>query len=248
MKKRNCMNTPHNHWLTVVLPVLNEEAILADHVREVRERLRSDFPGGGWLIVVADSASDDRTPQIASALVEAWPEVRHVRTPERGKGRGIRAGWEAYPAAVNVFMDADLATDLSALRPLVEAVRGGAAMAVGSRFHAASKVKRSLFRKVVSQAYRLLIKRRLGLVTDDAPCGFKAVSGEVLRRILPEVRDDRWFFDTELLVRTERAGLSVVVLPVRWVERPGRVTRVNVARVTWQYLAAVEALRRELGR
>lgn len=234
--------------ITVVIPALNEEAVLAASVRSVCARLRVSFPHDEWLVVAVDNASDDGTSEVAADLAAEEPNFRYERLAERGKGLAVREGWSRHPGDVNVFMDADLAVDLAALGPLVEAVRAGADMAIGSRYHPASTVHREWWRRVISLGFRSVLRLRLGLKAKDAPCGFKAVSRRVLEEVVPLVRNDRWFFDTELLVLAERAGLRVAEVPVTWKERrrPGAGTRVNFFKVTAQYLAEVERLRKEL--
>jgi glycosyltransferase involved in cell wall biosynthesis len=234
--------------LNVTIPVLNEEIMLPNTIRAVNARMRSDFPDGDWVIVVADNGSTDATPRLTKALLPEFPNLRYVRLEQGGKGYGVRCGWEAYPADVNVFMDADLATDLDALKPLVAAVEHHGGVALGSRYHPASEVQRSPFRLLVSHGYRLVFRLWLDLRVRDAACGFKAISGEVLKKVVPLVEDNRWFFDTELLVRAQQAGYQLTELPVRWSEEApgGRRSRVNIFTVARQYLAACEQLRREL--
>ena len=234
--------------LNVTIPVLNEEVMLPDTVRTLNARLMADYPDGDWVIVVSDNASTDGTPRIVKAMLPEFSNLRYVRLEKLGKGYGVRSGWEAYPADVNVFMDADLATDLGALKPLVEAVAHHGGVAIGSRYHPASKVQRSLFRMLVSRGYRFVFRLWLGLRVRDAACGFKAVSRQVLSSVVPEVQDNRWFFDTELLVRAQRAGYQIMEVPVLWSdEAPGsRRSRVKVTTVARQYLVACERLRREL--
>ena len=62
----------------------------------------------------------------------------------------------------------------------------------------------------------------------DAQCGFKAVRADAARRLLPAIRDDGWFFDTELLVLAQRLGLRIQEVPVDWVEDPD--SRVDILR------------------
>lgn len=234
--------------LNVTIPVLNEEVMLPDTIRALNARLLADFPNGDWLIVVADNKSTDSTPRLVRALLPEYPRLRYVRLEKLGKGYGIRSGWEAHPADVVVFMDADLATDLGGLKPLVAAVERVGGVAIGSRYHPASEVQRSPFRLLVSHGYRLVFRLWLGLRVRDAACGFKAVSGDVLAKVVPLVKDNRWFFDTEMLVRAQRAGYPITEIPVRWTEEApgGRRSRVKIFAVAWQYLVACDRLRREL--
>ena len=82
----------------------------------------------------------------------------------------------------------------------------------------------------------------------DAQCGFKAVTADAARRLLPQVRDDGWFFDTELLLLAERNGLRIHEIPVDWVDDTD--SRVDVGRTALHDLRGVlrVACRFALGR
>jgi hypothetical protein len=74
--------------------------------------------------------------------------------------------------------------------------------------------------EVVVPGYNLLLHATLGARFSDAQCGFKAIRADAAHRLLPKIRDNGWFFDTELLVLAERAGLRVHEAPVDWVDDP----------------------------
>jgi putative flippase GtrA len=128
-------------------------------------------------------------------------------------------------------MDVDLSTDLSALMPLVAPlISGHSDVAIGSRLAASSRVVRGPKREFVSRSYNLILRGVLGARFSDAQCGFKAVRADVARQLLPLVVDTGWFFDTELLVIAERAGLRIHEVPVDWVDDPdSRVDIINTA-------------------
>ena len=71
-------------------------------------------------------------------------------------------------------------------------------------------------REVISRGYNRLLRASLGVGFTDAQCGFKAIRADVARELLPMVADHTWFFDTELLVLAERAGLRIHEVPVDW--------------------------------
>ena len=235
----------------IVIPVYNEEKILQQNVERLLAWCRSHKSADvAWQLVIADNQSTDRTRLIAQALVAQYPEVAYVRAAKRGKGAAIRAGWQLRPADIYCFMDADLATDLSALKPLVAGVRDGYDLVVGSRFHPQSHVQRSPLRLLLSWGYRLVLKLAFGLTVTDAPCGFKAVSRRARVKLLPLVHDDAWFFDSELVILAEHHRFRIKEIPVAWHEpRSGRrESRVNVIAVALAYLRRVRALRRRLYR
>ena len=135
----------------------------------------------------------------------------------------------ASDAAVVAYMDVDLSTHLSALMPLVAPlISGHSDVAIGSRLAASSRVVRGPKREFVSRSYNLLLRGVLGAQFSDAQCGFKAVRTDVARQLLPLVADTGWFFDTELLVIAERAGLRIHEVPVDWVDDPD--SRVDIVR------------------
>jgi len=98
---------------------------------------------------------------------------------------------------------------------------------IGSRLARGARVTRGPKRELISRSYNLILRTVLRVGFRDAQCGFKAMRADVARLLLPEVRDQAWFFDTELLVLAGRAGLRVHELPVDWVDDPD--SRVAIA-------------------
>lgn len=218
----------------IVLPVYNEEQALPEAVRRLRAFLDRGFPYT-WRIVIADNGSTDATGEVALALVREDPDrLAYLHIPEKGRGRALRRAWLASTAEVVAYMDVDLSTDLAALPLLVDAIlKEGHDLAVGSRLVPGSQIQRSVKREVVSRAYNL-IRRALfpSSQVRDAQCGFKAMRRSCAQALLPQVQDNRWFFDTELLIRAEQQGYRVKEIPVRWREDP--TSTVRLARDAWE--------------
>jgi hypothetical protein len=145
--------------------------------------------------------------------------------------------WADSDADVLVYMDVDLSTDLNALLPLVAAA-DLRPLRPGHRQPAAARLagRRGPKREVISRGYNLLVKGALRTRFSDAQCGFKAIRRDVAREVLPLVEDDAWFFDTELLVLAERAGLRIHEVPVDWVDDPD--SRVDLLRTATDDVAA----------
>ncbi|HVP03104.1 MAG TPA: bifunctional glycosyltransferase family 2/GtrA family protein [Solirubrobacteraceae bacterium] len=218
------------HRLDVVVPVYNEEHVLAASIRRLHEHLTGAMPYA-WRIVIADNASTDATPRIAAALADELDNVATLTLRERGRGRALRAAWLASDADVVAYMDVDLSTDLRALLPLVAPlISGHSDVAIGTRLARGARVERGGKRELISRSYNRLLRLTLRARFSDAQCGFKAVRADVARRLLPEVRDNGWFFDTELLVLAQRADLRIHEVPVDWVDDPdSRVDIVSTA-------------------
>src|SRR3954471_14501056 len=215
----------------VVVPVHNEEAGLESALRRLHDYLTRSFPYS-FRITVAENASTDRTVEVARRVAAERPGVEVLVLSEPGRGRALRTAWLASDAAVLVYMDVDLSTDLDALLPLVAPlISGHSDLAIGTRLSPSSRVVRGAKREVISRSYNLLLRGALATRLSDAQCGFKAIRADVARRLLPLVEDTGWFFDTELLVLAERAGLRIHEVPVDWVDDPdSRVDIVSTAR------------------
>ncbi|RZS90176.1 glycosyltransferase involved in cell wall biosynthesis [Motilibacter rhizosphaerae] len=230
--------------LDVVIPVFDEERDLGPCIERLHAYLRAELPFS-FRITVADNASTDGTPLVAAALAAAYPEVRVQRLEEKGRGRALKAVWSESEAQVLAYMDVDLSTDLRALLPLVAPlVSGHSDVAIGTRLSRSSRVVRGAKREVVSRCYNTILRRTLAVRFSDAQCGFKAVRRDVAQRLLPLVEDPGWFFDTELLVLAQRAGLRIHEVPVDWVDDPD--SRVDIVATAVADLKGVARLSRAL--
>ncbi|WP_327040331.1 bifunctional glycosyltransferase family 2/GtrA family protein [Micromonospora ureilytica] len=230
--------------LDVVIPVYNEEVDLGPCVRRLHAHLSAHFPYP-FQITIADNASVDDTLKVADGLAGELPGVEVLHLDAKGRGRALSAAWSASSAPVLAYMDVDLSTDLAALLPLVAPlISGHSDLAIGTRLARTSRVVRGAKREVISRAYNLLLRGALAARFSDAQCGFKAIRADVAAELLPLVRDTGWFFDTELLVLAQRAGLRIHEVPVDWVDDPD--SRVDIVATALADLRGVGRLGRAL--
>ncbi|MEO5981546.1 MAG: bifunctional glycosyltransferase family 2/GtrA family protein [Pedococcus sp.] len=239
----NALTTPAP-VLDIVIPVHNEQHIVAACVRRLHQHLVQTFPYP-FRITVADNASTDATVEVASGLVAELPGVAIVQLTEKGRGRALKAVWLASDAPILAYMDVDLSTDLDALWPLVAPLMSGHSdVAIGSRLARGSRVVRGAKREVISRCYNLILRGALGARFSDAQCGFKAIRADVADELLPLVEDTTWFFDTELLVLAQRCDLRIHEVPVDWFDDPD--SRVDVVATALDDLRGVRRVRRSL--
>jgi putative flippase GtrA len=216
----------------VCVPVHNEAHVLRRSIERLHDYLRTRFPFS-WRITIVDNASTDATPAIGGDLAARHPDIRPLRLERKGRGFALRTAWTSSDAQIVAYTDVDLSTDLDALLPLVAPlVSGHSDVAVGCRLAPWSSVARGPKRELISRVYNLLLRVALATRIRDAQCGFKAMRADLARRILPAVRDDEWFFDTELLVLSERNGLRIHELPVDWIDDPD--SRVDIVDTAWK--------------
>jgi putative flippase GtrA len=206
--------------LDIVIPVYNEELDLPPCVERLQAFLSRNFPYP-FRITIADNASTDTTPEVVAGLAATFNEVTYVRLEQKGRGRALNAVWSASDAPVLAYMDVDLSTDLNALLPLVAPlISGHSDLSIGTRLARSSRVVRGTKREFISRCYNLILRGSLAARFSDAQCGFKAIRRDVAQRLLPLVQDTGWFFDTEMLVLAEKAGLRIHEVPVDWVDDP----------------------------
>jgi glycosyltransferase involved in cell wall biosynthesis len=218
-ERRKFQRLPADFGVDVVIPVFNEERCLRASVHTVHGFL-SRTANYRWRIVVADNASTDGTPRIAEELEGELEQVSHFRIPVKGRGLALRRCFLETEADIVAYMDVDLSTNLRFFPLLVEGIKAGYDLCVGSRLMQAARTQRSRHREFISRSYNLLIKLLFLNHFSDAQCGFKALRRSVGRRLLPLVEDNNWFFDTELLLLAERNDYRVFEVPVEWVEDP----------------------------
>ena len=212
----------------VVIPVYNEFSVLAASVERTL-RLFAAHPEFAWRLVIADNGSNDGTSELARQLEADNPgQVSALILTIKGRGLALREAWTSSQAAIVSYMDVDLSTDLEHLPALIGMIANGSCdVAIGSRLARGSKTDRQLKREVTSRGYVALIRATFPrLRITDAQCGFKALNRKAVDLIVPKIENRMWFFDTELLILAQQAGLKIRELPVCWVE--DRDTKVKI--------------------
>jgi dolichyl-phosphate beta-glucosyltransferase len=221
--------------LTIVVPAYREAERLPASLPRLLHHLRDRTDVE---VLVVDDGSTDDTVAVARSLLAGRPGARVLERPHRGKGAAVAAGMAVATGDRVVFMDADLATDLAALAPVVAAL-DHADVVLGSR--RAPGAVTSGFTPVGALAHRtfsLLARVVTRVPVRDFQCGFKAFHAEAARSIFPLVTEPGYAFDVEVLVVAHRLGLRIEEVPVRWESVAGSHVRhlddaVTMVRQLW---------------
>ncbi len=235
---------PHSEVsVDVVIPVYNEQVALPLSIPTLCEYLATYVPYA-WTVTVADNASTDGTLAVANDLAARYPEVRVLHLDRKGRGRALKQAWLSSPADIVAYMDVDLSTNLSSFMPLIAPLATGhSEVAIGSRLSAGAVVTRQWRREVISRTYNLMIKLSMRNRFSDAQCGFKALTRDAARELLPNVENGTWFFDTELLLLAEERGFRIHEVPVDWVEDLD--TRVKIVSTVKEDIEGLVRIRRQ---
>ncbi len=211
--------------VSIVLPAYNEARNIERAVKAVTETM--DRTNYDYEVIIAEDGSTDGTDKIARKLADG-KRVIHLHSDERlGRGKALNRAFSQARGKVVAFLDVDLSTDMAHLSELIDAAfKHG--IAVGSRLKKESKTERPIKRDLPSRVYNFLVRLLLKSKVSDHQCGFKAFRKDVIMKIMPLVRDNHWFWDTEVLVIAQRMGYNVYEIPVRW--KQGDETRVSVTK------------------
>lgn len=232
----------------ITIPVLNEEATLAQNVGTLRQFLRQHFPDESqWNIVIADNGSTDDTEAIAQQLSQEFSGVQYLKVPRKGVGLALKTSWGQSEADIVGYMDLDLATDLPHFLEVYRAIaEQGADIVYATRLHPKSEViDRPFKREVASRVFNTLLKWYLGIDFSDGMCGFKFLKREKYPALYEAgAQNDGWFFSTELLTTAEWLNYKVYELPVRWTDDISS-SKVKIGPLARRYIKAMQELKKK---
>jgi dolichol-phosphate mannosyltransferase len=221
----------------VCLPTYNERENIERMVRALGEVLPEDGS-----VLVIDDGSPDGTGEIADRLAAEleWLDVLH-RPSKQGLGRAYVAGFRralADGAELLLEIDCDFSHDPADVPRLIEAVEGGADVALGSRYVAGGGTANwGLLRRLLSRGASIYT-RVLLMPVHDATGGFKCFRRHVLESIeLESIDAAGYVFQIETTYRALRKGFRVVEVPIRFVDRTAgqsKMSRGIVLEAVWK--------------
>lgn len=238
-----CLNTATTLTVSVVIPAYNEQKRLPPYLESIRHHFDSDLVGCYEVIVVDDGSTDGMADDLRRRA-ETFPQLRILaHSDNRGKGAAVRSGVLAARGRYVLFADADGATPIEEERRLRSRLQADADIAVGSRRVASTEVatNRNPFRGIVGKSFACLAKLLLGLSVRDTQCGFKMFRHEVAAKLFPQMREEGYYFDMEMLILADRYGYRVIEVPINWADQPG--SRMSLARELANMIAAFRRLR-----
>ncbi|MFC1787008.1 dolichyl-phosphate beta-glucosyltransferase [Halobacteriota archaeon] len=211
--------------ISIIFPAYNEANRIEAAVEKTIDVL--DKMNISYEIIIAEDGSTDGTGKIAKNLAENFESIKHIHSDVRlGRGGALNNAFKNASGDIMAYMDVDLATDIEQLDELIGSVIEGYDFATGSRMLPESKTKRPWKRDIASRGYNFLIRTLLRSEINDHQCGFKSFKKEPLFDLLDEIKDQHWFWDTELLVRAQRKSYSIKEFPVNWAH--GGATKVEL--------------------
>lgn len=232
------MNAPE---ITAIIPVFNDRESLEKAIPLSIEALSKIT--AGFEILVAEDGSSDGSAELVRECAKNDPRIRLLHSDTRlGRGKALNRAITEAKGTIVCYYDVDLATGMQHLPELIAAIRDGATLSTGSRLLPSSDTVRTGGREIASRSYNFLVRLFLGSRIFDHQCGFKGFRRDTILPLLPQIRSDHWFWDTEILVRAQRMGFKVAEFPVHWRAGKGTTVRVkdvfsmgsSILRLWWQ--------------
>jgi glycosyltransferase involved in cell wall biosynthesis len=218
--------------VSIVIPVYNEEGILREAVTELLDgldvvRRALHAPELSFEIVLAENGSRDRTAELAAHLSDERPEVRWFSLGEPNYGKALRKGILEARGRLVICEEIDLC-DLDFHRRALEHLRHhDCDMVVGSKAMKGASDQRPLLRRAATRVINGMLRLALDFRGTDTH-GLKVFDRAALLPIVEACVIDRDLFASELVIRTSRAGLRVLEIPIRVHEK--RRPAINLAR------------------
>lgn len=213
--------------LSLVIACYNEEYELADSVRQVVEIL--DSSRWSWEIIFVDDVSRDRTRELIDQLIAQYPDKslrKLFHEHNTGRGRTVTDGFHLAHGRFIGYIDIDLEVHARYIPSMLLALEHGTDVATAHRIY---KVQPRLFNRfVASQGYAHLMRWLLGVHLKDTETGYKFFNRERIMPLLDQVENERWFWDTEIMVRAVLAGLTIQEIPCLFIRRYDKQSTVNV--------------------
>jgi len=206
--------------LSIIVPAYNEEKNLENSIKNFFDYLKNqnyDFE-----VIIVNDGSTDRTIEIAKELKDKYNNLRIIdNDTNRGKGAVVRQGFLEATGKYRLFIDADNATTINHLDLVWPHFENGADIVIGSRNHrdatsAYQKTKQPAWKRFFGMCGNYFIQLLTVRGIWDTQCGFKIITDEASKKIIPKLKCKRWAFDVEILLLMEKAGYKIKIIPVEW--------------------------------
>jgi len=234
--------------IIITVPACNE----SKNLRNCIETLLKETPqlGEDFRILIAEDGSTDGTDVIAQELERTHPQVTHLHSPHKlGKGLALKKAFNAVEGDIYAFIDCDLATDMKFFPKLINLVREGNDLALGSRYMKGAEADRAVSRDLPSRVYNMLIRLLFKDKVLDHQIGFKAFSNRLIKDVLNDCSSTGWFWDTEIIIRSMNNNYKIVEFPVEWTEKKaGKGSLKMVTDVAIQNVRGIIELKRILSK
>ena len=197
--------------LSVIVAFYNEKGIVKTY-RVFSDYLKKHFQS--FELIFVDDGSTIDTKDLSRQLKKDSRAKLIRYSPNQGRGYAVTTGFRAAKGNLVLYIDSDLDINISHVLLIVEALKTYD-VAIGNKFHPKSRVKTRKIRKIASFIFNSIIRVFLRSKVTDHHVGLKGFRKEVLKTLLPHIRERRWTFDVEILSLAQKKGFTVGYVPIK---------------------------------
>jgi glycosyltransferase involved in cell wall biosynthesis len=201
-------------FLSVVIPVYNEAATLAQVVHKVLtvEQVLE--------IIIVDDCSTDSTPEEARKLADLYPKVsfsQHLKNS--GKTAALRTGFALTSGDIVIIQDADLEYDPAEIPLVIQPIlEGHADVVYGSRFLVRRAARVLYFYHFLANKFLTLLSNILtNLNMTDIETGYKAFKGDIIRNMV--ITSNGFGFEVEVTAKVAKLVCAIYEVPISYYGR-----------------------------
>lgn len=205
--------------ISIIVPAYNSEKSLPLIISQLASELKKIHKS--FEVIIAEDGSTDKTYQLAKRISKSYENVKLVHSDQKlGKGGALTNAFSKANGKKIIFIDADY-VDVPKFLPQMVSMLNKFDIVIGSRYQKPSKTKRIFRRLVASKVYIILAKLFFHLPFSDLQCGFKGMNKKVVG-LLKNIKSKDYFWDTEFLVKANRAGYTISEIPITWFEKKSK--------------------------
>ncbi len=228
--------------VSIILACFNEgptfERSIGKIIAELKKLKKS------WEIIFVEDQSYDNT----RTAVKRWrAKLQNSRAiyhdKNQGRGKSVSDGIKAARGDICGYLDVDLEVSENYIPLFIKEIENGNDLAVGKRFYESSFD--SLSRVIASKVYSLAVKTLLGLPIEDTEAGYKFFKRKKILSILPKIKSNHWFWDTEICAQAYWEGNKISQVPVIFKRRPEKKSTVKLIPDTIDYIKNLYRLREQ---
>lgn len=237
---------PEQFDVSLILACYNEaEHILISVPRIIEVLNQTDF---SWEIIFVDDMSVDKTPLMIKNLIKKYPRKQlsvYYHEKNLGRGASVSHGIEKARGKIVGYIDIDLEIPPDYMPLFIREVEKKADVVCGFRIY--DFTLRSLPRWIASKGYNIIRDKVLGTSIRDTEAGYKFFNRKKILPVLAKCKSPGWFWDTEIMARSEKAGLKIKEIPVVFIRRFDKISTVRLIPDIFVYLKELWRFKKEMG-
>jgi len=207
--------------LSIIIPAYNEEKRILKSLETIEEYLSSK--NLSYEIIVVDDGSSDNTLLLVKDFSKSNNRTSCITYKNNmGKGFAVREGVKKSEGNLVLFSDADLSTPIKEMEKLIDAIKSGFDISIGSRALSNSEiiVSQPFYRKIMGKIFNILVRFLIFNGIKDTQCGFKCFTRKAAQEIFRRCRINGFSFDVEALLIGKKLGFKIKDIPVQWLNSP----------------------------